>query len=111
MSKFDRNENPNWEPDALVELTFTDRDIEILNGYKPTYQIVPNYLTCTAHWFIENGKALPQVATKAFVKFISQEAYPNSISTNMVLNVTEGSKIVGKSKIIEIYNETLRKDS
>ena len=111
MDKLDRNENPNWDPDALVEVTFTGRDTEVINGYRPSYRILDDYLTSTHHWFIESGKALPSEPTRAFVKFITPEAYPKSISPRMILDVTEGSRVVGKSEVIEVYNETLRKDS
>ena len=111
MSKFDRNENPNWKPDALVEVTFTERKIPALNGYRPAYRVLKDYFTTTHHWFIETGQALPKEPTKAFVKFITPEAYPKCLKQEMIIDVTEGSKVIGNSKVIEVYNEELRKDS
>jgi len=32
MDKFDRSENPDWESDALVEVTFTERARIATNG-------------------------------------------------------------------------------
>jgi len=44
--KFDRNENPDWEPDALVEVTFSGRKTIALNGYRLTddYFLVINLI-------------------------------------------------------------------
>ena len=110
-NKFDRNENPDWEPDALVEVTFTNRKNSALNGYRPHYKVTDDYLTTTHHWFIENGEAEPNKPTKAFVKFITPEAYPNCLNIGMLIEVGEASKIIGSAKILEVYNETLLKNS
>lgn len=109
--KFDRNENPDWEPDALVEVCFSGKDIAVKNGYRPHYKVKENYLTTTLHWFIETGLAEPRKPTQAFVKFITPEAYPNSLIVGATIEVAEGSKVVGHAKIQEIYNEHLRKHS
>lgn len=110
MDKLDRNENPNWEPDALVEVTLNGRDTPASNGYRPAYRVREDYLTTTHHWFITTATAEPKVPTQAFVKFLTPEAYPKCLKPNMVLDVNEGSRVVGSSKIVEIYNERLRKD-
>ncbi len=107
--KFDCNEYPTWDPDALVEVTFSSRKYPVRNGYRPHYKVKDDYLTTTSHWFIDTGEALPNVPTKAFVKFITPEAYPHSLSPNMSIEVGEGAHIVGKAKILEIYNTILIK--
>ncbi|MGD2117143.1 MAG: hypothetical protein PVG66_02185 [Chromatiales bacterium] len=110
-NKFDRNENPDWEPDALVEVTFFDRTTPALNGFRPQYKVMADYLTSTHHWFIENGEALPNEPTQAFVKFITPEAYPNCLNPGMEIEVCEGSRVFGTAKVLEVYNEQLLKHS
>ncbi len=111
MDKFDSNENPNWEPDALVEVTFTGRKTPAKNGYRPHYKVMGDYLTTTHHWFIEAGEALPNVPTQAFVKFITPEAYPNCLNQGMEIEVGEGATVIGNSRILEVYNSELLKIS
>lgn len=109
--KFDRNENPDWERDAHVEVTFSGRDSVALNGYRPHYKVKGDYLTTTHHWFIENGEAPPNQPTEAFVKFITPEAYPDCLESGMEIEVGEGSRVVGTAKILEVYHEQLLKNS
>jgi elongation factor Tu len=108
ISKFDSNENPKWEPDALAEVCFIKRTMTAKNGYRPHYKVNGNYLTTTHHWFIENGTALPNIPTLAFIKFITPEAYPNCLSVGDVLEVGEGQIVIGYSTIKELYNDELR---
>ncbi len=109
--KYDRNENPDWEPDALVEVTFSTRTTPVKNGYRPHYKVSEDYLTTTHHWFIDTGEAKPNQPTQAFVKFITPEAYPNCLETGMLIEIGEGVCFVGTAKIIEVYNEQLRRGS
>lgn len=109
LDKFDTNENPKWDPDALVEVTFTGRKTAALNGYRPHYKVKDDYLTTTHHWFIDNGKAEMDHPTLAFVKFITPEAYPNCICAGMEIEVGEGARVVGVAKVLEVYNEQLVK--
>ncbi|WP_445360962.1 hypothetical protein ACJJIL_00890 [Microbulbifer sp. EKSA005] len=109
--KFDRNENPDWESDALVQVCFSGKDIIVKNGYRPHYKVKTDYLTTTIHWFVDEGIAEPNRRTQAFVKFITPEAYPKCLETGANLEVREGSRVVGHAEIQEIYNEQLRKGS
>lgn len=106
--KFNRDENPDWEPDALVEVTFSARTTVAKNGYRPHYKVAGDYLTTTLHWFIDSGEAKTNQPTQAFVKLITPEAYPNCLESGMLIEVGEGSCIIGTAKIIEVYNEILR---
>ncbi|MCX2779297.1 hypothetical protein [Microbulbifer thermotolerans] len=111
IDKFDRNENPDWDPDLLVEVTFTEKAVAVKNGYRPNYKVNGDYLTSTHHWFIETGKAEPNQPTKAFVKLITPEAYSHCLDKGMVIEVGEGSRKIGTAKVIEIYNVQLQKNT
>ncbi|WP_226668044.1 hypothetical protein [Microbulbifer aggregans] len=110
-NKFDRNENPDWEPDALVRVCFSSKDISVKNGYRPHYKVKDDYLTTTLHWFIDEGFAEPKRPTLAFVKFITPEAYPNCLEVGANIEILEGPRVVGHAEVQEIYNEQLRKNS
>lgn len=107
--RFDPDENPRWEPDALVEVTFSQRELPVRNGYRPHYKVKKDYLTTTLHWFIENGEAKPNIATLAFVKFITPEAYPYCLEVGQQIEVGEGCNSVGFALVKEIYNQELQK--
>ncbi len=107
--KFYRNENPDWEPDAHVEVTFSGKNLAVLNGYRPHYKVKGDYLTTTHHWFIDNDKAQPNEPTEAFVKFITPEAYPNCLESGMEIEIGEGNRVVGNAKILNVYNQKLLK--
>ncbi len=109
VDKFDRDENPDWEPHALVEVNFTNKKIAVKNGYCPLYKIKEDYLTSTKHWFIEKGEAAPNEVTQAFVNFITPDAYPHSLVVGGEVDICEGRNLVGKAKIQEVYLELLCK--
>ena len=105
------------EPDALVEM----RLLTIVEGgrqkgigrhiYRPTYLIKPDYLTSTDHFLIDCEWLELGSTCQAYVKFITPEHYPKTLFIGRVIPIQEGSKIVGHSKILEIYNEILNRDS
>ena len=105
------DENPKWEPDALVSVVFDKGNIRILNGYRPQYCVSQSYQTSTIHWFIDKGFAVSGVAENAFVKFITPDAYSGCIERGQTIEIREGSRVVGKATIIEIYNSKLQRQS
>lgn len=115
-NKWDRLINPDWEPDALVSfylLTEKEggRNKPAFNGYRPQYKVLPDYQTSASHFFLMDEECLlPGRSEKAFVTFLSPEAYPNCLKINQVIDVYEGARLIAKSTIIEIYNELLLSD-
>lgn len=43
------------------------------------------------------------------ITFITPEAYQNCLWEGKIINIHEGSKIVGYAKVIKIYNDTLKR--
>jgi len=113
FNKYDRAINPDWEPDALVSLYMLTeneggRNKPVFSGYRPQYKVLPNYQTSTCHFFLnEDDYYFPGRAEKAFIKFITPDAYPHCFKRNIEIDVCEGSRIVGRATILEIYNELL----
>lgn len=77
------------------------------SGYRPTHQITDTYLTSGNHEYFENDLVFPGDTVRAYITFISPEAYPNSLWVGKVINVTEGMRVVGTSKVLEIYDVVL----
>ena len=109
MNRFDQNRNPRWDPDALVdfELFPRGRATPVSSGYRPHYQVRPDYLTSVSHFFIEVESVAPGESAEAFVKFLTPEAYPGSLREGQKIEVSEGSRAVGKALIKRIYNTLL----
>ncbi len=113
MTKFDPDNIPNWEPDALVSLTLLSteeggRSNPVLNGYHPTYRVMPEYWTSTRHFFVDCDTLEPGSSGEAYVKFLTPEAYPSTLTIGQVIEVGEGEKLIGRAIVKEIYNEMLR---
>ena len=107
--------NPDWDPDALVEFALLPageggKTLGVSNGYRPQYLINDDYLTSTDHFFIDSDRVKLGHSCNAFVRFITPEAYPHTLSVGRRIKVQEGSRLVGHATVIEIYNDELNKD-
>lgn len=112
FNQYDRNENPDWDPDVLADfylfpLSESERKFQCLNGYRPVHKVKEDYLTTGQHFYLETGKVEPGSSQKTFIKFITPEAYPNSLWIGRIIDVQESSKIIGRATILEIYNKIL----
>ena len=76
--RFDFDE---YQPDfmGLVSLN-SDRGWPITSGVRPAHQVTPE---------------------------ISPEHYPHCLSIGGEININEGSKVIGRVKVLEVYNELL----
>jgi elongation factor Tu len=113
FNKFDQDINPNFEPDAHVELTLLSvsdggRDMTVTSAYRPHFRVADDYLTSTAHFFVDVETLSSGETCDSLVAFISPEAYPKSLRVGQVLDVCEASRVVGKAKIVEVYNDILK---
>ena len=102
------------EPDAIVRfrlesLTLNGKRKTVLSGYRPIYDIRPDYWTSTHHEFTKAEVSTGE-ETEAKVWFISPEVYPKSLWVGRTLRVAEGSRQVGTATIEAVLNPILRKD-
>ena len=109
----ENSKSPAWNPDALVMFSLLStveggRKTAATDGYRPHYKIKNDYLTSTAHWFTDQESIFPGSNAKAYIKFATPDAFPNSLSIGQVIEVGEGLKIIGESEVLEIYNEKLQ---
>lgn len=81
----------------------------VLSGYRPAYDVRPDYWTSVRHEFETDAGVATGGRAAADVWFISPEAYPHSLWPGRVLNVAEGSRIVGKATIEQVLDPLLLK--
>ena len=77
-------------------------------GYRPDHLIKDDYLTCGVHYYYD--KELIPIGESALgtITFLTPEAYPNCLWEGKVINIQEGSRIVGYATVTRIFNEMLR---
>ncbi len=103
---------PPKPPDAIVTFELTSNRYDgkrktVVCGYRPTYRIRPDYLTSTHHELIDLDVLSTGESCRAEVWFLSPEAYPKSLWIGRLLEVTEGSRPVGRAQVLEILNPEL----
>jgi len=103
---------PSRLPDAevLFELTAlrgTGEEKIVASGYSPIYDIRPDDWTSTQHEFIEVTEVRTGQKARAHVWFLNPECYPGTLWPGRVLNVAEGSRIVGRASVLAVLNPIL----
>ena len=98
------------DAEVLFELTAPRLDgseKQVFSGYRPEYDIRPNYLTCTHHDFDDPAGAVTGKPVRARIWFLTPEVYPFTLWIGRVLKVSEGSRIVGRATITKVTNNLL----
>ena len=94
----------------LTSLTLDGAERRVRSGYRPIYDIRPDYWTSTHHEFLDRDEAITGDEVPAHVWFITPEAYPHSLWVGRILTVAEGSRLIGTAKVLEILNPILHRD-
>ncbi len=105
-----------YKPDIEAEITFLSTEQggktrSVLTGYRPNHLIKPDYLTSGEHTYIDVQEVQPGQTARAYIKFIAPEEYPHILYVGKVINVQEGSHLVGHAKVLKIFNKTLEINS
>lgn len=100
-------------PDVEVIISFLKtedggRSTPCISGYRPCHLIKDDYLTSGEHNYFGKDKVLPGESVKGTITFITPEYYPHCLWEGKVINVQEGSKIVGYAKVTKILNNMLK---
>ncbi|MFT3765668.1 MAG: hypothetical protein QM820_09150 [Minicystis sp.] len=83
------------------------RTSSVRSGYRPQHRVRPDYLTSGTHEYIDREALPPGETARARIKFITPEAYPGCIAVGDVLEISEGSRLVGWAEVTRIVNGTL----
>lgn len=79
----------------------------VKSGYRPAH-LIGDYYTTGLHQYIGTDTLNKGQTVEGYITFISPEYYPKTLAVGDTLDFYEGSKVVGKIHIIEIYNELLK---
>ena len=90
--------------DAVVEVTM-QRDI--VNGYRPQHRVLPDYQTSGEIELIDRASLRAGESALARIWYLSPEAYPKSLWVGKVIDVCEGSRVVGSTRVVEVCNPVL----
>ncbi|GMA99473.1 hypothetical protein [Pelosinus sp. IPA-1] len=99
-------------PDVEVLFTFLKieeggRKYPCCSGYRPAHLIKDDYLTTGVHHYHDKQEVAPGESVTGTITFISPEAYPHCLWEEKVMNIQEGSHIVGYAKVTKIFNDLL----
>ena len=86
------------------------REKPVRSGYRPVYDIRPDYWTSTLHEFVDTDEVATGAEAPAHVWFITPEVYPHTLWVGRVLTVAEGERPVGTATILEILNPILKRN-
>jgi hypothetical protein len=105
---------PPTPPDAIVEFELLARTSEgavkhVYSGYRPVYEVLPDYWSSTHHEFAGGCIATGEKGL-AEVWFLSPEAYPQSLWVGRRVRVAEGSRQVGEAIVKTVFNQVLLKN-
>jgi len=104
------------QPDVEAEITFLSAEScgklnAVKSGYRPTHQVLENYLTSGHHEYVGKNEVWPGETALTQIWFITPEAYPGSLWIGRKVRVQEGSRLVGYAKIIKIFNKLLERSA
>jgi len=91
----------------LTSRTFEGSIKHVLSGYRPVYDVQPDYWTSVHHEFMDSKGVATGESARAEVWFISPEAYPHSLWVGRSLIVAEGSRHVGIATVSKVFNPLL----
>lgn len=94
------------EADIKAEIMLIGREY-VKSGYRPAH-LIGDYYTTGLHQYIGSEILHKGESVQGYITFVSPGYYPKALEIGEVLNFYEGSKLIGKIQIIEIYNELLK---
>ena len=99
------------QPDIEVIFEFNGtRRNPVNDGYRPAHLITDNYLTTGIHHYYGVENVPPNGTAKGTITFLSPESYPHCLWIGKVINIQEGTRIVGYATVLNIFNQLLRLD-
>jgi len=103
------------KPDVEAEITLlpTDqggRETPVLTGYRPAHKIRSDYLTTGVHQYFERSEVAPGETVRGTIAFITPDAYPHCLSVGQEIDIQEGGRLVGRARIMKIFNPLLDRE-
>ena len=102
------------QPDIMAEIYINKEELggrKVFSGYRPQHSIMINYETSGEHEYICKDFIEPGESGIAYIRFITPEVYPKSLWIDRVIEIKEGSRIIGNAKVLKIYNKILESEN
>jgi len=102
-------------PDVEAEITLLSpeaggRATPALTGYRPQHRVLPEYFTTGVHDYLGSSALSPGSSVLGTITFITPDAYPHSLDVADIIEISEGSRVVGHARIIRILNPLLQRE-
>lgn len=94
------------EIDIKAKITLIGREC-VKSGYRPAH-LIGDYYTTGLHQYIGAEILYKGESVEGYITFVSPGYYPKALEVGEIFDFYDGSKLVGKIQIIEIYNELLK---
>lgn len=85
------------------------RSSAVSSGYRPQHKVLDDYQTTGIHDYLGRAQVLPGETVKGTITFITPEAYPKCLWIGRIIEIQEGSRIIGQAKITKIMNPLLER--
>ncbi|MGN6495284.1 MAG: hypothetical protein ACTHLE_25080 [Agriterribacter sp.] len=105
------------QQDFIAELTYNSteeggRTLPACSGYRPAVKFeFSNYLTSGQQTFIGKATVNPGETVTAYIKIVAIEVFKGTLLEGMEFEFSEGPRVIGKGRIIEMVNPVLKKVS
>jgi elongation factor Tu len=98
-----------YHRDLLAEVVFLTseeggRSTPAFTGYRPQIRYDGEYNWSAIHQFIDTDSVPAGQVARAYLTLASPEAHAGKLHPEMEFELCEGSRIVGRGKIVEILN-------
>src|SRR5262245_46089609 len=97
-------------PDVEAEITLLaegGRQTAARSGYRPAHKVRDDYLTTGVHDYIGCDEVLPGQTDRGIITSVTPEIYPHCLWVGRVIDIQEGSRVVGRARITRIMNALL----
>ena len=103
------------QADIKAQITLNGtRERPLYSGCRPVHRLSlkdgKEYLTTGVHQYLGQEYLHPNESLVGTISFITPEAYPHCFSVGDMIPVLDGPvRVIGEAKVLEIYNEILKK--
>lgn len=79
------------------------------NGYRPHHRLLGDYQTSGVHHYPGRSTLNPGETAETTISFLEPLAYLRSITKGDVIEISEGSRVVGHATILAVFNPVLQR--
>jgi len=106
---------PNHEgADVLATVTLLSADaggrgVPVHSGYRPHHRLLGEHQTSGVHDYVGRSTLDPGETAEATISFLKPLAYLRSVTKGDVIEISEGSRVVGHATILAVLNPALER--